>query len=62
MVYSRKLDSCEAPGGQPVKAGREFEILSRNPMDDLMMASPAISEDMIFFRTQHFMVAVGKAL
>ena len=44
-----------------VKAGREFEILSRNPMDDLMMASPAISEDMLFFRTQHYMVAVGKA-
>jgi outer membrane protein assembly factor BamB len=44
-----------------VKAGREFEILSRNPMDDLMMASPAISEDMIFFRTQHFLVAVGES-
>ncbi len=42
-----------------VKAGREFEILSRNNMDDLMMASPAISEDMIFFRTQHYLVGVG---
>ncbi len=44
-----------------VKAGREFEILSRNPMDDLLMASPAISEDMIFFRTQHYLVAVGNS-
>lgn len=44
-----------------VKAGPEFEILSRNPMDDLMMASPAISEEMLFFRTQHYLVAVGKA-
>ena len=44
-----------------VKAGREFEILSRNNMDDLLMASPAISEDMIFFRTQHYLVGVGKA-
>ena len=43
-----------------VKAGREFEILSRNNMDDLLMASPAISEDMIFFRTQHYLVGVGK--
>ena len=42
-----------------VKAGREFELLSRNPMDDLIMASPAISEDMLFFRTQHYLVAVG---
>ena len=44
-----------------VKAGREFELLSRNPMDDLIMASPAISEDMIFFRTQHYLVAVGNS-
>lgn len=42
-----------------VKAGPEFEILSRNPMDDLLMASPAISDNMIFFRTQHYLVAVG---
>ena len=42
-----------------VKAGPEFEILSRNPMDDLLMASPAISGDMIYFRTQHYLVGVG---
>jgi outer membrane protein assembly factor BamB len=44
-----------------IKAGPEFEILSRNPMDDLIMASPAISENMIFFRTQHYLVAVGNS-
>ncbi len=43
-----------------VKAGHEFEIISRNPMEDLMMASPAISEDMIYFRTQHYLVGVGE--
>ena len=42
-----------------IKAGPEFEHLSRNPMDDLIMASPAISERMLFFRTQHYLVAVG---
>ena len=42
-----------------VKAGPDFEILSRNPMDDLLMSSPAISGDMLFFRTQHNLVAVG---
>ena len=42
------------------KAGPKFEILSRNPMDDLLMASPAISEDMLFFRTQKYLVAVGQ--
>ncbi len=43
-----------------VKAGPEFEILARNPLDDLIMATPAISGNMIFFRTQHFLVAVGQ--
>jgi outer membrane protein assembly factor BamB len=42
-----------------VKGGPAFEILSRNPMGDLLMASPAISGNMIFFRTQHYLVAVG---
>jgi outer membrane protein assembly factor BamB len=42
-----------------IKAGPEFKILSRNPLDDLLMASPAISEGMLFFRTQHYLVAVG---
>lgn len=43
-----------------VKTGSDFEVLSRNPLDDLIMATPAISEDMIYFRTQHSLVAVGK--
>jgi outer membrane protein assembly factor BamB len=43
-----------------VKAGREFEILSRNPLDDLIMATPAISEGSLYFRTQNYLVAVGK--
>ena len=42
-----------------VAAGPEFRIISRNPMEDLIMASPAISGDMIYFRTQHYLVAVG---
>ena len=44
-----------------VKAGPVFELLSRNPMDDLIMASPAISDDMLIFRTQHYLVTVGNA-
>jgi len=42
-----------------VGAGPDFRILSRNPLGDLIMASPAISGDMIFFRTQHHLIAVG---
>lgn len=43
-----------------VKAGPEFEIISRNSMDDLIMATPAISGDMLFFRTQKYLVGVGR--
>jgi len=42
-----------------VAAGPEFEILARNRMDELIMATPALSEDMIYFRTVGQLVAVG---
>jgi len=42
-----------------IKAGPEFEVISKNPMDDLIMATPAISGDMLYLRTQHYLVAVG---
>ncbi|MEN8201905.1 MAG: PQQ-binding-like beta-propeller repeat protein [Bacteroidota bacterium] len=42
-----------------VKAGPVFEVISRNPLDDLIMATPAISGDLLYFRTQHYLVAVG---
>lgn len=42
-----------------VRAGPDFEILSKNPMDDQIMASPAISGRLIYFRTRQFLVAVG---
>jgi len=42
-----------------VKAGPKFEVVSRNPLEDLIMTTPAISENMIFFRTQGHLIAVG---
>lgn len=45
-----------------VKAGPEFEVLSKNPMGDICMASPAIVEDGIYFRTQHFMIKISNKL
>jgi len=43
-----------------VKAGPEFEILARNSLDDIIMASPAIGGDMLYFRTMKKLIAVGK--
>jgi outer membrane protein assembly factor BamB len=43
-----------------VQAGREFELLATNPIGDFAMATPAISEGVIFVRTGKNVVAVGK--
>ena len=42
-----------------VKAGPTFERLAVNPMGEVMMATPAISDDMMVIRTQHHVVAVA---
>lgn len=42
-----------------VKAGPEFALLAANPMGDICMATPAISEGVLYFRTQHYVAAVG---
>ncbi len=42
-----------------VKAGPNFEILSKNSMGAVCMASPAISAGVIYFRTQSQLVAVS---
>ena len=44
-----------------VKAGPQFERLAVNPMGEVLMATPAISEGMIIVRTQHHVVAVAES-
>ena len=34
-----------------IKAGPKYELIATNPMGEVMMATPAISEGMIFVRT-----------
>ena len=43
-----------------VRAGPEFELLATNALDEVTMATPAISKGTLFFRTQSHLVAVGK--
>jgi outer membrane protein assembly factor BamB len=42
-----------------VQPGSEFKVLATNQMNEVCMATPAISEGTIFFRTQGHVVAVG---
>ncbi len=41
-----------------IKAGTDFELLAKNEMKDICMSTPAISGNTIFFRSQHFVIAV----
>ena len=43
-----------------VKAGREFEILAKNRMDESITASPAIANGRIYLRTFDALYAIGK--
>ena len=40
-------------------AGPKFELLATNSMDEIVMATPAISEGALFFRTKGHVVAVA---
>lgn len=50
--------SAESGNVYVVKAGTEFKILAKNVLNDICMATPAISGNTIFFRTQHYLIAV----
>lgn len=43
-----------------IKAGPKFEILAKNNMGETCMATPAISEGVLFFRTQGNLVAIAE--
>ena len=42
-----------------VKAGPKFELLAKNTMGEVCMASPAISGGVLYFRTQSHVVAIA---
>jgi outer membrane protein assembly factor BamB len=43
-----------------IRSGREFAMSSRTKSEDAILASPAISDGMIFFRTRRELIAVGQ--
>ena len=45
-----------------VKPGAAFSVLATNQMGEVCMATPAISEDALFFRTQAHVVAIRSGL
>jgi len=43
-----------------IKAGRDFEILSKNELNETCMVTPAITDGIIIFRTQSRLIAFSK--
>jgi outer membrane protein assembly factor BamB len=43
-----------------LKAGAQFEVLAQNPLGEVCLSTPAISDGAIFFRTEGHVVAVGR--
>jgi hypothetical protein len=44
-----------------VKAGPKYELLATNQMGEVLMATPAISDGIIFVRGQHTLFAIGES-
>jgi outer membrane protein assembly factor BamB len=43
-----------------IQAGPDFKLLAENDMQDICMATPAISGDVIYIRTQSYLYAIGE--
>ena len=45
-----------------VKAGPEYEVVTTNELNEKVLATPAISEGAMYFRTQKSLIAVGQRI
>jgi outer membrane protein assembly factor BamB len=50
----------EESGIRVVRAGPKFELLSVNPMGEVCMATPAISDGLLFVRTEHHLFGIAR--
>ena len=61
-VFAAGRIYCVGDNGETtvLAAGPQFEVLARNPLDEKVQASPAISGGRIFIRTERHLLAVGR--
>jgi outer membrane protein assembly factor BamB len=43
-----------------IKAGLEYELVAANPVEELVMATPAIADHMLYVRTRHHVLGIGE--
>ena len=61
-VASKNAIYCVVEQGDVfvIKPGTAFELLAKNTLNENCLATPAISNGVIYFRTQHHLVAVSE--
>jgi len=61
VVASKNAIYCTIETGEVsiIKPGKQFEILAQNAMNDNCYATPAISNDVLYYRTQHHLMAIA---
>ena len=61
-VASKNAIYCTGEEGDVfvIKPGKKFEIIAHNALNDNCLATPAISDGVIYFRTQHDLIAVSE--
>ncbi len=52
--------TSEEDGVRVVRAGAKFQVLAVNPLGETCMATPAICDGMLFVRTQHHVLGIGR--
>jgi outer membrane protein assembly factor BamB len=53
--------SSEDGDGFVVKTGPKYELLSKNPVGEVMMATPAVSDGLVIVRTVSHLFAFGES-
>lgn len=43
-----------------IEAGSEYKLLEENPLGDICMVAPAITDNIIFFRTLNYLIAISE--
>jgi outer membrane protein assembly factor BamB len=61
IAANEKLYYTSEEGGvYVIKAGPAFELVAENTLGEIAMATPAISEGTLFFRTRSNLIAIGR--
>ena len=61
-AYDDKIFALSEDGdAYVIRAGRTFEVVGRNPLDEFTMATPAVAQGSLFIRTRSKLYRIAEA-